>query len=168
MGHLLSAEPILSWALFITLADIEARLSEILGLEVRDVDLQERSITVRPDGIRGLKTKGSHRTIPLNRRAAEALQERRQSTEIFPKYAHPRASDTASAMIMKRLRTVITDRKITMHSQRHRMKDKLRDTGYPEGVSIAILGPGSNTLASNYGAGYAMEVMLEHLKRVCT
>ena len=94
MGHLLSAEPSLSWALFITLADIEARLSEILGLEVRDVDLQERSITVRPDGIRGLKTKGLHRTIPLSRRATEALQERRQSTEIFPKYARPRASDT--------------------------------------------------------------------------
>ena len=127
------------------------------------MDLHERSITVRPDGIRGFKTKGSHRTIPLSRRAAEALQERRQSTEIFPKYARPRASDTASAMIMKRLRTVITDRKNTTHSQRHQMKDKLRDTGCPEDVSMAILVPGSNTLASNYGSGYAMEVMLEHL-----
>ena len=170
MGHLLSAEPILSWALFITLADIEARLSEILGLEVRDVDLQERSITIKPNGIRGLKTKGSNRTIPLSRRAAAVLQGHRQGKEdgeaIFPKYARPRGSDAASAMMMKRLRTVITDRKLTMHSLRHRMKDGLRNTGCPEAVSMAILGHGSNTVAANYGSGYALEVMREHMERV--
>ena len=81
MGHLLSAEPILSWALFITLADIEARLSEILGLEVRDLDLQVRSITIFPNGIRSLKTKGSNRPIPLSRRAAAVFQGRRQGEE---------------------------------------------------------------------------------------
>ena len=35
-----------------------ARLSEIVGLEVQDVDLQERSVIIRPNNIRGLKTKG--------------------------------------------------------------------------------------------------------------
>ena len=48
----------LAWALFVTLMDTGARLSEIVGLEVRDVDLQERSVAIRPNGIRGLKTKG--------------------------------------------------------------------------------------------------------------
>ena len=42
-------------------------------------------------------------------------------------------------MLMKRLRTVITDKKLTIHSLRHRMKDKLRNTGCPEDVSLAIL-----------------------------
>jgi len=37
----------LAWALFITLIDTGARLSEIVGLEVQDVDLQERSITIK-------------------------------------------------------------------------------------------------------------------------
>ena len=34
----------LAWALFVTLKDTGARLSEIVGLEVRDMDLQERSV----------------------------------------------------------------------------------------------------------------------------
>ena len=160
----------LAWALFVTLMDTGARLSEILGLEVREVDLQERSIIIRPNGIRGLKTRGSHRTLPLSRRAAEVLQGHRQGKEdgeaIFPKYARPRGSDAASAMMMKRLRTVITDRKLTMHSLRHRMKDKLRNTGCPEAISMAILGHGTNTVADNYGSGYALEVMREHMERM--
>ena len=31
---------------------------------------------------------------------------------------------------------------------------------------MAILGPSSNTVAANYGSGYALEVMREHLGRV--
>jgi hypothetical protein len=37
-------------------------------------------------------------------------------------------------MLMKRLRAVIADKKITMHSLRHRMKDKLRNSGRPENL----------------------------------
>ena len=48
-----------------------------------------------------------------------------------------------------------------MHSLRHRMKDGLRNTGCPEAVSLVILGHGSKTVASNYGSGYALEVMRE-------
>ena len=159
----------LAWALFITLIDTGARLSEIVGLEVQDVDLQERSITIKPNNIRGLKTKGSHRTLPLSHRAAETLQEHRKGKEdgaIFPKYVRPRGNDAASAMLMKRLRTIITDKKLTMHSLRHRMKDKLRNTGCPEAISMAILGHGSNTVAANYGSGYALDVMREHMEKV--
>jgi len=32
--------------------------------------------------------------------------------------------------------------------------------------SMAILGHGSNTVASNYGSGYAIEVMREHMEKV--
>ena len=160
----------LAWALFITLMDTGARLSEIVGLEVQDINLQERSITIRPNSIRGLKTKGSHRTLPLSERALEVLQEHRQGKDdgeaIFPNYARPRGNDAASAMLMKRLRGVITDKKLTMHSLRHRMKDKLRNTGCPEAISMAILGHSTNTVAANYGSGYALEVMREHMERV--
>ena len=67
---------------------------------------------------------------------------------------------------MKRLRGVITDKKLTMHSLRHRMKDNLRNTGCPEAISMAILGHSTNTFAANYGSGYALEVMWEHMERV--
>ena len=42
----------------ITLTDTGARLSEIVGLEVRGVDPQERWVALRPNGIRDLKTRG--------------------------------------------------------------------------------------------------------------
>jgi hypothetical protein len=45
------------------------------------------------------------------------------------------------------------------------MKDKLRNTGCPESVSMAILGHGTNTVAANYGSGYAIEVMREHMEK---
>ena len=73
-----------------------------------------------------------------------------------------------ASAIMKRLRTVITDRKLTKHSLRHRMKDGLRNTGCPEAVSMAILGHRPNTVAANYCSGYALEVMREHMERVWT
>ena len=159
-------------ALFITLTDTGARLSEITGLVVQDVDLQERSITIRPNGVRTLKTKGSQRTLPLSERALELLQEHRRgkgdTQPIFPDYARPRGRDAASAMLMKRLRRSITDKKLTMHSLRHRMKDKLRNTGCPEAISLAILGHSTNTVAANYGSGYALEVMREHLEKAWT
>ena len=159
-------------ALFITLTDTGARLSEITGLVVQDVDLQERSITIRPNGVRTLKTKGSQRTLPLSERALELLQEHRRgkgdTQPIFPDYARPRGRDAASAMLMKRLRRSITDKKITMHSLRHRMKDKLRNTGCPEAISLAILGHSTNTVAANYGSGYALEVMREHMEKTWT
>ena len=137
---------------------------------MQDVDLQGRSLRISPNTIRGLKTKGSDRVIPLSPRALELLQGFRQGKEdtepLFTKYARVRGNDACSAMLMKRLRTVITDKKLTIHSLRHRMKDKLRNTGCPEDVSLAILGHSSNTVAANYGSGYALEVMREHLKKV--
>ena len=160
----------IAWALFATLVDTGARVAEVAGLLVQDVDLQGRSLRISPNTIRGLKTKGSDRVIPLSPRALELLQGFRQDKEdtepLFTKYARVRGNDACSAMLMKRLRTVITDKKLTIHSLRHRMKDKLRNTGCPEDVSLAILGHSSNTVAANYGSGYALEVMREHLEKV--
>ena len=35
----------------------------------------------------------------------------------------------------------------------------------PEDVFLAILGHSSNTVAANYGSGYALEVMREHMEK---
>ena len=69
---------------------------------------------------------------------------------LFGDYARPRGNDAASAMLMKRLRQTISDPKVTIHSLRHRMKDKLRNTGCPEAISKAILGHSENSVAANY------------------
>jgi len=157
-------------SLLLLLTDTGARLAEITGLEAKDVDLSKAILHIRPNDRRGLKTKTSTRSIPLSHRATECLRQQQvglaETDPIFPAYAQPRGNDKASAMLMKRLRTVITDKKITMHSLRHRMKDKLRNTGCPEAISMAILGHSTNTVAANYGSGYALEVMREHMNRV--
>ena len=120
-------------ALLLLLTDTGARLAEITGLEAKDVDLDKAILHIRPNDRRGLKTKTSTRSIPLSQRATECLIQHQvglsDTDPIFSTYAQPRGNDKASAMLMKRLHTVITDKKITMHSLRHRMNDKLRNTG---------------------------------------
>ena len=69
-------------------------------------------------------------------------------------------------MLMGRLRSQITDKKKTIHSLRHRMKDKLRNSGCPEHLSMAIMGHSTNSIAANYGSGYAITVMKDALEKV--
>lgn len=158
-----------AYAIFVTLADTGARLAEITGLEVQDVDMQQACVHLRPNSIRRLKTKSSKRVIPLSPRALELLQQHRQGKEdsdpIFADFAKTRGNDAASSALMKLFRRTITDKRLSTHSLRHRMKDRLRNTGCPEAVSMAILGHGTNTVAANYGSGYAIDVMREHLER---
>ena len=161
-----------AWAIYVTLKDTGARVSEVSGLRIKDCDLEARSLNIAPTPWRGLKTTNSQRSVPLSAEAVSALgrliQEQTQDPEapLFVRYAKERGADNCSAMLMKRFRTIITDKKLTMHSLRHRMKDKLRNTGCPEAISLAILGHSTNTVAANYGSGYALEVMREHLEKV--
>ena len=159
-----------AWALFVCLRDTGCRVSEIAGLRIKDCDTDKGCLTISPTPWRTLKTNNSQRSVPLSPEAIKALEEVSQGKDpeapLFPRYAKERGGDNCSAMLMKRLRTIITDKKLTMHSLRHRMKDKLRNTGCPEAISMAILGHGSNTVAANYGSGYALDVMREYMKRI--
>jgi integrase len=158
-----------AWALFVTLRDTGARVSEVSGLRVKDCDLEQQCLHLTATPWRSLKTNNSQRSVPLSYTATTALAKLAQGkgpeAPLFPNYAKDRGADSCSAMLMKRLRTVITDKKLTMHSLRHRMKDKLRNTGCPEAISLAILGHSTNTVAANYGSGHALEVMREHLEK---
>jgi integrase len=51
------------------------RESEVLGLEVQDINFDNATLTFRPNVWRRLKTKGSHRTIPLWPQLAGILKE---------------------------------------------------------------------------------------------
>jgi integrase len=159
-----------AWALFVCLRDTGCRVSEIAGLRVKDCDTDNGCLSISPTPWRTLKTNNSQRSVPLSPEAIKALEEVSQGKDpeapLFPRYAKERGGDNCSAMLMKRLRTIITDKKLTMHSLRHRMKDKLRNTGCPEAVSMAILGHGANTVAANYGSGYALDVMRKHMEKV--
>ena len=157
-------------ALWITLRDTGARLSEIVYLAVADVDLQNKSVAIRPNSLRGsLKTASSERTIPLSDKALEALQVLRQGKEdgeaIFTRYARSRGADSTSQMLMKRLRKVVKDPKKTIHSLRHSMKDSLRNSSCPEELGKALLGHSDGSVAARYGSGFTLEVMREALAK---
>jgi len=156
--------------LWTTLRDTGARLSEIVYLAVGDVDLQAKSVAIRPNAFRdGLKTTSSERTIPLSDKALEALQVLRQGKEddeaIFTRYARPRGADSASQMLMKRLRKVVKDPKKSIHSLRHSMKDSLRNTGCPDELGKALLGHSDGSVASRYGSGFTLPVLREAMEK---
>jgi len=159
----------LAAVLFVTLRDTGCRVAEVTGLLVRDIDLEQQTLTIKSNGHRSLKTATSERTIPISNETAQHLAKfcvnKTPSEPLFTKYARPRGNDSASAMLMKRLRKTVSDSKVTIHSLRHRMKDRLRNTGCPEAISRAILGHSENSVAANYGSGYAIEVMREHMER---
>ena len=134
-----------AWALFVTLRDTGARLAEISGLRVKDFDRQTSCIRIVETPWRRLKTHSSVRTIPVSEAVCGALSRssegRNEDDPIFPRFAKERGSDTASAMMMKRFRLAITERRVTLHSLRHRMKDELRNTGCPEDWTCTVSVP---------------------------
>ena len=157
-------------ALWITLRDTGARLGEVSNLRAMDVDPAAKAILIRPYGDHRLKTKNSERTVPLSPAASKSLRGlcagKAEEDVLFRSYAGPRRSEAASAALMKRLRTVVSDPKKTVHSLRHRMKDRLRDTHCPESLAREIMGHSEQGVAFNYGSGYALQVKRGALEKV--
>jgi integrase len=116
----------LAAALFVTLRDTGCRVAEVTGLLVRDIDLKQQTLTIKSNDHRSLKTATSERTIPISNEAAQHLAgfctNKKPPEPLFTKYARPRGNDSASAMLMKRLRKTVNDPHVTIHSLRHRMK----------------------------------------------
>jgi len=156
-------------AIWAVLRDTGCRLGEVCGLEVGDINLQNKSVMFRANSIRTLKTASSEREVPLSDDALAKLQLLRTDKEdtdaVFTRYAKPRGSDSCSQTMMKRLRKIITDKRITLHSARHSMKDSLRNSGCPTELSKQILGHSEGSVASRYGSGYDLTTMREALEK---
>lgn len=139
------------------LANTGCRLGEVTGLLVSDVHLNDPipyiDLIFHPH--RRLKTQGSIRKVPLVGDALEAvkdaLQRRGDSPFLFPSYGRPRGADGASQALMKHLRHVTDNRKIVIHSLRHRMEDKLSDAGIQEFDRNLVLGHSRGTMSERYG-----------------
>ena len=151
-------------AIWATLRDTGARMSEVVYLAVGDVSLQHGSINIRPNAFRDkLKTRGSERTVPVSPTTLQLLQALRvgkgDDEPVFPRYARARGADGASQTMMKRLRQHITEPKKSTHSLRHSLKDEMRNAGVDEGLARAILGHSDGSVAGRYGSGYTVETM---------
>jgi integrase len=149
-----------------------ARLSEVAGLLVSDVftDYRHPYINLVFHPHRRLKNTGSVRKVPLVGDALVAAQralETAQDGFLFPSYAKPRSRrDAASAALMKHVRKITDDEKVTVHSLRHNMKDRLRIAGVEAETIDAILGHSSGKVGDRYGGDEArLEVATVAMKK---
>lgn len=156
-------------AIYTLLCDTGARVAEISGLQAGDVDLQGRCLMIQTNGIRSLKTKSSHRIVPLSPRVLKALEPnltgKKASDPVFERYGRVGGNTACSAALMKYLRKVIIEPKKTVHSLRHKKKDELRSTGCPEEISKVLLGHSSTEVAARYGAGFGAEILTNWMKK---
>lgn len=150
------------------------RLAEVTGLRVQDVhtdgDLPFLLVEWHED--RRVKTAVSQRRVPLVgdalQAAIEARQSARQAGMMFsPRYAGENGPNSASAALMKHVRAVAEDPKVTVHSLRHNMKDRLRLAGVSPSVQDMILGHSSGKVGDDYGCEAArLKVASEAMRKI--
>ena len=71
------------------LGETGCRLAEIVGLELRDIDMENELVHIRPNSIRRLKTPNSKRTLPLVGYAKKAMKlalKRADDKYLYPRY----------------------------------------------------------------------------------
>ena len=157
-------------AIYQVLRDTGTRVGEVSGLLVGDISLQNKTLNIKANSIRGLKNLSSERVIPLSATVLEALQAQRvgkdDSQPLFDAYARPNGNTALSAILMKHLRKTITTKQKSIHSLRHKLKDDLRNTGCDSSLADAILGHTTAGVGSRYGSGYNPDVMRQALVKV--
>lgn len=137
------------------------RLAEVAGLRVSDVhpDHAIPHITVEWHDDRRIKNAVSRRNVPLVGSALDAANEAVKAagnaTMLFPAYGRPNGAASASAALGKHVRAVVTDPKVTTHSLRHLMKDRLRLAGVSKADQDIVLGHSSGSVGEDYGGADA-------------
>lgn len=138
------------------------RLGEVTGLLKADVKTGANipHVVIQEHPHRRLKTRGSARLVPLVgdalAAAKEAMAVGKDQEQLFERYCRPRGSDAASAALMKQVRSVVSDRKVSVHSLRHLMADRLRLAHIEPRIQDAILGHSSGRISENYGGQEAL------------
>ena len=145
------------------LGETGCRLSEIVGLRIEDIDMDNDLIYIRPNAARRLKTRGSERTLPLVGYARLAMhQALSQANEewLYPRYMKTGKcnANSASASINKWLKRDFDG--LTAHCLRHTMRDRLRAVECPMDMIDQIGGWRSvATIGVGYGKGYSLEAI---------
>ncbi|HEY9224167.1 MAG TPA: tyrosine-type recombinase/integrase [Variovorax sp.] len=155
------------------LADTGARLAEIVGLTLDDIQLDAKvpHVVIKPHPWRRLKNEDSERDVPLVGESLWAAQRVHQRAVQGQRFAFPRYTDAegcnataASAALTGWVRRLPIDRVI--HELRHTMKDRLRDVQCQKPIIDAIHGHASQDVGDSYGDGYSLRVKAEWLAKV--
>ena len=153
-----------------------ARLGEIIGLRLQDIRLTGKvpAIQIAEYGQRTLKTSNSSRELPLHPLVLPLLKlqckavTKEKKKVLFPRYADGKSmpsSDTASATLNKRLKSMITKKHITNHCFRHTLEDRMRNADVPKDRRDEFLGHSKQDSGDNYGEGRALEFKKRDLLR---
>jgi integrase len=140
-----------------------ARLAEIAGLRQEDVRNIEgvMCFDIRPHAARRLKNRASRRLVPIHPEILKAG---------FSASVLPFKSDAHyfSRRINPWLRSVvgITDSRLSFHSARHAVKDRLRAARIPESEQRALMGHGATAVADGYGSGFPLSVLADAMSKV--
>jgi integrase len=148
-----------------------ARVGEIAGLAMKDLDLDNRipHLVIQPNEVRArLKNDNSKRQVALVGDALEAVREAvvlhdkkdPANPALFPEYANPRGADSASAAINARLPDGITSK-----IGRHWWNTAARMEGIPSDFRKVVLGQSSRDINSQYGTS-PLELLQELMNRV--
>jgi len=141
------------------------RLAEVAGLRVSDVHLDHSipHIVVEWHENRRIKNMVSRRAVPLIgtalAAAKEAVAAAKGQTLLFPVYGRIGGPAAASAALGKHVRATVSDPKVTTHSLRHLMKDRLRLAGTTKTDQDIILGHSSGSVGEDYGGDEARLVV---------
>lgn len=155
------------------LIDQGGRLAEFVGLELSDfhLDTPIPFVRIEKKPWRSLKTSGSTRDVPLVGISLWAAQRITATASKQQRFAFPRYTDgktckatSASATLNDWIASQGIEK--TTHSFRHSMRDRLRQVNAPKDIQDAVGGWGKQTIADNYGHGYALQTMQEWLKKV--
>jgi len=138
------------------------RVSEISGLLKSDVVIEgvpNPHITIQFHEHRRLKNRSSIRDIPLVPEALRAVQmasiDAGDSQFLFPRCGERRGGDRVSAALMKHVRAVSKATKLTVHSLRHTLKDKMSLAGVSLDIQEMVLGHAGDGMKRLYGGSAA-------------
>ncbi|MQX74647.1 site-specific integrase [Sinorhizobium meliloti] len=154
-----------------------ARFAELLALRPADVIVEDgiTCISIAPYEGRKLKTKGSHRLVPLHPKLIETgflqhVAKQQGKPLLFPDAVGPAHMITArNKEIGRAIRSVIKDRSVVFHSLRHTFKDAAARARMPRELLAQIGGwkTGDRKAAMDaYGREKLLPVIYDELSKV--
>ena len=155
------------------ISDTGMRLGEAAGLLKEDIKLDYRipHIDLRPHSWRSLKTKGSHRLIPLTKEALwdskRLLKTNNDSRFAFPRYCDAKGckANSASGGLNKWLHQYVPENCV-IHSVRHSLCDRLRAVECPSDIIDAIGGWKTLGVGYGYGDGDPLDVLKKCMDKI--
>ena len=154
------------------ISDTGARLSEIAGLLISDINVETDYpyLRIQPHPWRSLKTKSSERNVPLVGAAlwsAQRIKDNQESIFAFPMYSNEKNcnANSASAALNKWLKAYVPDGCV-VHSFRHSLRDRLRALECPKDIIDCIGGWERYGVGESYGDGYPIKILTKWMSKL--